>query len=66
MTAERVSEAVMDHRAVPLCKMNLDMVSINAALRLDTLLDAEPLHRPAAKVPAGVAEAARSGGALSP
>jgi len=52
VTAEVVSEAVMQHKAVPLCKMNLDMVSINAALRLDTLLDTELLPATASKVAA--------------
>lgn len=35
---DQVREIVMSHKAIPLCKMNLDMVSINAALRLDRKL----------------------------
>jgi len=34
----QVREIVMTQKAIPLCKMNLDMVSINAAIRLDQLL----------------------------
>lgn len=35
---DQVREIVMTQKAIPLCKMNLDMVSLNAALRLDQLL----------------------------
>ena len=35
----QVRAAVSELKAIPLAKMNLDMVSINAAIRLDSLLD---------------------------
>lgn len=36
--ADAVRAAVSELKAIPMCKMNLDMVSINAAMRLDSIL----------------------------
>jgi len=44
--ADQVRAAVSELKAIPLAKMNLDMVSINAAIRLDSILDD---YRPAQK-----------------
>jgi hypothetical protein len=47
----QVRAAVSELKAIPLAKMNLDMVSINAAIRLDSILDDfRPAQKEADKV----------------